>query len=87
MAGAEASGLLEELAELAEKAGLTVRRAAMGGDGGALARVRGQWVMFIDVQAEPAEQIVTLAEQLAPLIDIDTHYLSPALRQLMGAEQ
>ena len=60
---------------------LYIQRVVINGD------TASQWVMFVDTQADPSEQVVTLAEQLGRIIDIDEHYLSPALRQLMGAEQ
>ena len=79
----DAQHLLDELADAAERMGAHVQRAAMGGDGGGLARVRERWVLYLDTQADPMDQILTVADQIGELGDVETIYLSPALRQVL----
>ncbi|MAE61195.1 MAG: hypothetical protein CMJ49_07545 [Planctomycetaceae bacterium] len=80
----DAQGLLDELAEAAERLGAAVQRQPMGGDGGGLARIKQRWVVFIDTQGDPAEQIQKIADQMPELGDLETVYLSPALRGMLG---
>ena len=76
--------LLDELAEVAERLGAEVRRGPMGGEGGGLARIRERWVVFIDTQASASDQIQMIGEQMGDLGDLETIYLSPALRGVLG---
>ena len=79
---------LEALLDLAEQVGLAVRRLAGpagGGEhpGGALVRVRGQEVLFLDSAAAVADQLAVAAAALAGRSELEDRFLPPELRQLI----
>ena len=80
----DAELLLDELAELAERLDMTVRRLPQGGEGGGLAQIRGKWTLFIDTQAAPSDQLDRLTDQMSQLPQVRNQYVSPALRELLG---
>ena len=79
--------LCEELKEVARRLGVQVReevllrevgyRVRSGG-----CRVRGAEVIFLDRHLPPADRVQVLVDQLASR-DLETHYLTPALRRLL----
>ena len=75
--------LLSELADLAEQLGVHVRRQPLGGTGGALAKLRGNWTLFIDTQCPAADQLETLGPPIGRLNGADAIYVSPALREYL----
>jgi hypothetical protein len=78
--------LCEELKELARRLGVRVReevllrevgyRVRSGG-----CRVHGEDVIFLDRNSTPGERVDVLVDALAPR-EVETVYLSPALRRL-----
>ena len=75
--------LLTELVELAAEMELTLREAPLGGEGAALAEVRGRPLLFLDTEADPEAQLLALARVLGDQPGISERYVSPALRELM----
>jgi len=73
--------LLKALLEVAENAGIEVRQAALGGQGGGLCVLRGEKILFIDVSADFAEEIAQTAQALAQIEDLEQKYLLPQVRQ------
>jgi hypothetical protein len=79
--------LCEELKELARRLGVQVReevllrevgyRVRSGG-----CRVRGEDVIFLDRHLHPADRVQVLVDHLSGR-DIETHYMTPALRRLL----
>jgi len=76
----ELAARLEALCELAEDIGIEVRAEPMGGDGGGLCVLRGQRVLFVDTAADLANRYDHTLAALAPLTELDQHYLVPELR-------
>lgn len=79
--------LCEELMELAQKLGVQVREEVLLREVGyrvrsGACRVRGEDVVFLDRALPPDERVQLLVDVLAGR-DIETHYLSPALRRLL----
>ncbi len=72
---------LNRVIEAAEGLGLSVRYEPISGDGGGLARIRGQNVLFVDTLADAATRLERSLEALARLPGIDEHYLRPDLRE------
>jgi hypothetical protein len=72
---------LEALLELAEQLDITVRREPLGGEGGGLCHLRGQRVLFVDIQADLQTRFEKTAAALAGLPEVDQHYLLPELRE------
>jgi len=73
--------ILEELLHLLEGNGVTVRNEPLGGSGGGLCTVKGQRIFFVDTQAPSAEIAVLCAEAVAKLLDLETVYVRPEVRQ------
>jgi hypothetical protein len=75
------SNRLESLLELAEQLGMDVRCEQMGGDGGGLCKLRGQYVLFVDLTADLATRYDCVITALAGVKDLDQHYLPPEIRE------
>jgi hypothetical protein len=79
--------LVEELKEVARRIGLKVREETLLREVGyhvrsGLCRVRGEDVVIIDRNLPAAERLQVLLDAVGDR-DVETHYLTPALRQLL----
>ncbi len=79
--------LCEELKEVARRLGVQVREETLLREVGyrvrsGACRVRGEEVIFLDRSLPPAERVHVLVEELGSH-DVDTLYLTPALRRLL----
>ncbi len=80
---------VEELIEAAERLGLTVRREKLLREigyraRGGICRLREEQLIIIDRDQPPHEQVEILAEALRGR-DLESVYLSPAVRRLIEA--
>ncbi len=75
--------ILEELLGLLEANQVKIRREPLGGRGGGLATMKGGNVFFVDTEATSAEVAALCAEAVAKLVDIETIYLRPEIRQFI----
>jgi hypothetical protein len=79
--------LCEELKEVARRLGVTIREETLLREVGyrvrsGSCRVNGEEVIFLDRQATPSERLQVLLDELGTR-DLETHYLTPALRRLL----
>ncbi|TMB05911.1 MAG: hypothetical protein E6J70_01250 [Deltaproteobacteria bacterium] len=79
--------LCEELKELARRLGVQVREEVLLREVGyhvhsGGCRLNGEDVIFLDRHLPPADRVQVLVDQLASR-DLETHYLTPALRRLL----
>jgi hypothetical protein len=79
---------LSALLQLAEDVGITVRRAPPVGDaadhrGGALVRLKGREVLFLNPSAAVADQIDVVAAALKARDEIEQRFLRPEIRLLI----
>jgi hypothetical protein len=72
---------LAELMTLAQSVGLTIRRETLGGSGGGLCTLKGLRVLFVDTSADPETQYERTLAALAPLEQVQKHYLPPEVRE------
>lgn len=72
---------LDALLELAEQLGIDIRAEAMGGGGGGICRLRGARVLFVDTSADLMTRYDRTLAALAPLEELDGHYICPEVRQ------
>jgi hypothetical protein len=72
---------MEVLLRLAGEVGLQVRREPLGGEGGGFCVLRGKRILFIDTTADTESRYETTLAALAPLAELDQHYLPPEVRQ------
>ncbi len=88
----DAPAKLRVLLELAESCGIGIRRAPLLGDrdeqtGGALIRLKGREILFLDPSAPPAEQIGVVAAALVDRREIQDRFLPPEIRQVIEAAE
>jgi len=77
----DASELLRQLCDSLTRSGLTVRQERLGGDGGGICKMRGQYTLFIDLDADPETQLQRSVECLNLLPNLDGIYLPPQIRE------
>ena len=75
--------ILEELLSLLESKDIAIRREALGGSGGGLCAVKGKQILFVDTQASAGEMAVICAEVVPKIVDIETVYIRPEVRQFI----
>lgn len=79
---------LSALLDLAEEIGLSVRlmpAAADGSDhpGGAMVRMKGKEVLFLDSQASVADRLAVVALALSGRKELEDRFLAPELREII----
>ncbi len=82
---------LRALLDLAESLGVEVRRtpsalpgeAASGHPGGAMVKLRGKEILFLDPDAAVAERIEAAASALRGRPELEDVFLPPEIRQLI----
>ena len=72
---------LEKLLELLIRLGVEVRRERLDGSGGGLCRLRGRRVFFLDLDLDLAGKLEACVAAVAAFPEVDTLYLTPALRE------
>lgn len=82
----DSEGQLGELLDLAERLGVEIRRAWLGGDGGGLCVIRGKKVLFLDTAASPPEQVGKTAAALAAVEGVEDCYVRPEVRELLDGD-
>jgi hypothetical protein len=75
--------ILDELLALLEANNVAIRREPLGGRGGGLASLKGGRIFFVDTEATSAETAALCAEAVATLVDVETVYLRPEVRQFI----
>lgn len=75
--------VLDELLALLEANHVAIRREPLGGRGGGLVSMKGGNVFFVDIEATSVEVAALCAEAVAKLVDLETIYLRPEIRQFI----
>ena len=75
--------ILDELVLLLEGNGVKIRNEPLGGSGGGFCSVKGEKLFFIDTQAPAGETSALCAQTIVKLIDIESVYLKPQVRQFI----
>lgn len=75
--------IIEELLLLLESKGVIIRRESLGGRGGGLCAMRDKTIFFVDTMAPSIETGVLCCKALAKLIDLESIYLRPQLREFI----
>ena len=83
---------LRMLLDLAEQIGLEVRRvpgSSSGSEhpGGAMVRLKGREILFLDPAAAPSDQIGVLAGAMRNRPAIEDRFLPPEIRELIDAAE
>jgi hypothetical protein len=74
--------LLERAVDLAKGLGYSIRQECLAGRGGAC-ELKGRKILFLDVDAGPAEQLEQVIAALRREPDIATHVADSELRKLL----
>jgi hypothetical protein len=82
---------LRLLLDLAEEIGIVLRRVPAAGDdaehpGGALVRLKGREILFLDPTAPVDDQLSVVAAALRGRQEIENRFLPPEVRQLLEGE-
>jgi hypothetical protein len=77
----DAGDKLDVLLELAERIGLTLRKEALGGEGGGYCVMRGKRVLFVDTMADPASRYERTLAAMAGLSEIEGQFIRPDVRE------
>ena len=73
----------DELLETARRLGLIIRHVKLGGSGGGLALVKGQRHLFVDVDADPEDQLERTARALGGIPEAEQLFTRPDVRELV----
>lgn len=77
--------VLQQLLSILDDNGVQVRSEPLGGTGGGLCNVKGKNIFFLDTQAPTSETAILCAEAVGRLVDIESIYLRPQIRQYIKA--
>ncbi len=75
--------ILEQLLAVLEANGVKVRSEPLGGNGGGLCVIKGENFFFVDTQATAAETAAVCAKAVSELVDTDSIYLKPQIREFI----
>ncbi len=81
--GVNEQRILDELLGLLEATSVTIRNEPLGGSGGGLCTVKGEPIFFVDTQASSAESAALCAEAVSKVMDIESIYIKPEVRQFI----
>lgn len=73
--------ILQQLITLLEENGVQIRSEPLGGSGGGLCQIRGNNIFFVDTQAPSAESAALCAQAVGRMVNIESIYLRPEIRQ------
>jgi len=75
--------ILAELVALLEAHGVTVRTETLGESAGGLCVVHQKQMLFLDRSASTAARIALCAQAALRVIDLETVYVKPGIRELL----
>jgi hypothetical protein len=75
--------ILDELLELLEANGVTIRHEPLGGGAGGLCTIKGQHIFFVDTQSSSADVAAAAAEAARKAVDIEKVYMRPEIREFI----
>jgi len=75
--------IVDELTGLLAKQGVEIRTVSLGGGGGGLCRIKGKYTFFVDSDAATAETAGLCAEAVLRLVDIESVYMKPEVREFV----
>ena len=83
---------LDSLIDLCEELGIAIRKAPAGGElgvsehpGGAVVRLKGAEILFLDTTASLGDQIAVTAAALRGRSEIEDRFLPPEIRELIDS--
>ncbi len=76
--------ILDSLIYQIELSGTQVRKEKMGGSGGGLCRFKTKNLFYFDVDASKTDSTIASAKALDELVDIESIYLRPEVREFIN---
>ena len=73
----------DEVLKLCDRLSIDVRREHLGGEGGGLCTVRGQRLLFVDLDADIGTQLAASIRAVSAIPEIQSVYLPQVLRELL----
>lgn len=88
----EIQSKLAALVDLAEELGIAVRRVPLAGEsadhpGGAMVKLKGREMFFLDPTAAPADQVAAIAIALRGRKELENRFLPPEIREAIDARE
>ena len=75
--------VLEELLDLLEKNNVKIRKDSLGGGGSGLCKIKDEYLFFLDMDSSSYEVAISCAKAVNEIIDIETIYLKPEVREFL----
>ncbi|MBN1796826.1 MAG: hypothetical protein JW804_09150 [Sedimentisphaerales bacterium] len=75
--------ILQQLLPLLEDNGITIRNEPLAGSGGGLCTVKDKKIFFVDTHASSGDNAALAAQAVNKMIDIESVYLRPEVRQFV----
>ena len=79
--------ILDELMELLEKNGVKIRKDSMGGGGAGLCKLKAGYMFFFDSDASSYENALNCAKAVKEIIDVETIYIKPEIREFIDSSR
>jgi len=79
----EDHAILDELLALLGQNNVTIRSEPMGGAGGGLCKIKDKQLFYVDTEAHSAEMAVTCAQAVNEIMDIESIYIRPQIRDFL----
>jgi hypothetical protein len=78
--------ILDELLEILEANGVSIRHEQMGGGAGGLCTIKGKHIFFVDTQSSSADVAAAAAEAVRKVVDIEKVYIRPEIREFIESD-
>ncbi len=75
--------VLDEMLELLEKNNVKIRKDSLGGGGSGLCKIKDEYLFFLDMDSSSYEVAISCAKAVNEIIDIETIYLKPEVREFL----
>lgn len=75
--------VLDELLYLLEKNNVKIRKDRMGGGGSGLCKLKEGFLFFLDTDSNSYENALNCAKAVKEIVDIETIYLRPEIREFV----
>ena len=74
---------MEHLLTMLESENIEIRTDSLGGGAGGLCKIKGEYTFFVDSDSAAADSAANAAQAVAKVIDIDTIYIKPEVREFI----
>lgn len=79
----EQQAILEQLLDILEENGITIRTEPIGPLPAGLCKIKGKMIFFVDKNAQPADVTPICARAVLENVDIRNIYIKPLVREFL----